>query len=625
MGEILAGPIIRRVDRKEVNIWLASSGPLQLDGELFSQNDLSTKISMSSGFQTVKLGEKLFVHLLRIRPAANQSFPLDELLCYDILSQLADGSSTSLVRNNPDVLFAGVGNPALPSFFIPRKLKRVLHGSCRKPHAKQPVLGRKKVDQLSCGAGLVEKHIDNLGERPAALFLTGDQIYADDVAMPVLAMLVNQAKVLTGWDEIMPVDNNGAEVTPANAKLHGRMADLKLGRHGITSGQAHDHLLAFGEFSAMYLAAWGGETSLPVYEKVISRMHSSSPGGHTYRWDRERASAFFAARQDVRRLFANIPVYMIFDDHEVTDDWNLNPKWESKACGNPFGKRMMSNALAAYWAFQAWGNDPDKFDDDFIDVIEAHVNHQQARSAQADAFDAMMLDKQQVDRWSYTLPTDPFTVVLDTRMQRKSGSDGPSGACILMNEPACSWLQQVLEQEQNRRGSHYPMLLISASPVFGFERMEGLQDIAVKLGLSEASIDLESWKEGFRHLESVLMKQTCAIKSTTVLSGDVHYSFSRYGQFYNADKSRQIKAVQLTSSPISNKPTGGIVGKALLRVKDGEYPNMKRPQRSKAVVTSLNQLGLVYFSDDGTTEKHVLLSRKSRSDDPEHALVYKFD
>ncbi|OIO70755.1 MAG: hypothetical protein AUJ57_08125 [Zetaproteobacteria bacterium CG1_02_53_45] len=626
MDKILAGPILRRVDPKQVNIWLASSCPLLLRGELFLQHDLSTNIGPKSSFRTVKLGDRLYVHLVRIRPPANVSYPQDKLLCYDLLSRDPGGNEKSLLRDNPDVLFAGANSLELPGFFMPARLKKVLHGSCRKPHAKQALPGWQKVDQLSCGARLIEKHQLDLDERPAALFLTGDQIYADDVAMPVLAMLLDQAKALTGWDESIPVDAHGNVVTPAAIRLAGRSHDLHLNQYGFTSGEADNHLLTFGEFAAMYLAAWGGAVSMPTDRKQMARMHASSHGAAAYRGQRERAIAFFATRRDVRRLFANIPVYMIFDDHEVTDDWNLNPAWEARMYGHPFGRRVVSNALAAYWAFQAWGNDPDKYDDAFIDAIGKHVMSKQVGGDGANAFETQMLDRSVVDRWSYTLPTHPYTVVLDTRMQREVGSAGVKGASILMNRQARSWLQQMLEQEKQGRGEDFPLLLVSASPVFGFSRMEKLQDLADRLGLDASAIDKESWKEGFAQLEAVITQPSCGIAAVTVLSGDVHYSFAVSDYFQSADKSRRIGVGQLTSSPISNRPAGGFIGKNLLKVKAGEYPELVRPEESRhSTVTSLNQIALASFDQTGATDRHVLVARKSRGGEAEYTLTYRFE
>jgi hypothetical protein len=63
-----------------------------------------------------------------------------------------------------------------------------------------------------------------------------------------------------------------------------------------------------------------------------------------------------------RRALANVPVYMMLDDHEVTDDWNLNPMWKDRVYTNPLGKTVLRNGILAYALFQGWGNDPEYFE-----------------------------------------------------------------------------------------------------------------------------------------------------------------------------------------------------------------------------------------------------------------------
>jgi len=193
-----------------------------------------------------------------------------------------------------------------------------------------------------------------------------------------------------------------------------------------------------------------------------------------------------------------------------------------------------------------------------------------------------------------------------------------------MNGQARDWLNQTLQQQRNDLGEDYPLLLISASPVFGFARMEKFQQISLELGLSPATLDLESWREGFTLLESVLMQPASGIQAVTVLSGDVHYSFSALDQFKSANTAKAIDAAQLTSSPVSNNPAGGIIGKGLLEVEDNEYPDLIRPQESKGRITSLNNVGLVFFAGDGSTEKHVLVARQRKVDQPRHVLTYQY-
>src|SRR4029450_14059731 len=60
----------------------------------------------------------------------------------------------------------------------------------------------------------------------------------------------------------------------------------------------------------------------------------------------------------VRRALANTPTYMIFDYHEITDDWYLNPIWRDRVLTNPLGRTIIRNGMLAYALFQGWGNDP---------------------------------------------------------------------------------------------------------------------------------------------------------------------------------------------------------------------------------------------------------------------------
>ena len=53
---------------------------------------------------------------------------------------------------------------------------------------------------------------------------------------------------------------------------------------------------------------------------------------------------------------------MMFDDHDVTDDWNMVREWCDRVYKNPLSRRIVQNALAAYAVFQAWGNTPERFE-----------------------------------------------------------------------------------------------------------------------------------------------------------------------------------------------------------------------------------------------------------------------
>ena len=71
-----------------------------------------------------------------------------------------------------------------------------------------------------------------------------------------------------------------------------------------------------------------------------------------------RLDWFYKELPRVRRVLANIPSYMVFDDHEITDDWNLTPKWAKQTRASALGRAVIRNGLAAGTLFQSWGNDP---------------------------------------------------------------------------------------------------------------------------------------------------------------------------------------------------------------------------------------------------------------------------
>ena len=74
--------------------------------------------------------------------------------------------------------------------------------------------------------------------------------------------------------------------------------------------------------------------------------------------DRERLTSFVSGLAKVRRVLANIPTYMIFDDHDVTDDWNLNPMWYDRVYTTSLGVTTIRNALVSYALVPGLGQRP---------------------------------------------------------------------------------------------------------------------------------------------------------------------------------------------------------------------------------------------------------------------------
>lgn len=353
--ELLAGPILRRTTKNRVCVWLATAEPVSLQltvtdaqGVTLGQSNLDDLKE-----QHVQLGKNLWVYLLQARPNENTVFPTDGLLSYRLKED-----------NNPINLKEwAYGDLNHPSFVITSKLKHLLHGSCRKPHGGYDKNTKQAVtDALSHGHTLLTETWNNLEQRPSVLLLTGDQIYADDVAISLLAMLREQAEVVTGKKEKLPVADHAcalAPLEPSQIPLHGRKKELKEKRiisntspekmdSGFSSDEADNHLFTFGEFATLYIYAFG---NLPNWEPVWEwekleniGIADCKEGPDPHKKAKEKWSEqeqplrkYHKTLPNIRKLLANISTYMIFDDHDVTDDWNITGDWYEGVRDSPLG------------------------------------------------------------------------------------------------------------------------------------------------------------------------------------------------------------------------------------------------------------------------------------------------
>ena len=59
---------------------------------------------------------------------------------------------------------------------------------------------------------------------------------------------------------------------------------------------------------------------------------------------------------EIRWLFATVPSVMIFDDHEIIDDWNTSAAWRKDMSGQQWWPERIASGLASYWVYQHLGN-----------------------------------------------------------------------------------------------------------------------------------------------------------------------------------------------------------------------------------------------------------------------------
>ena len=62
---------------------------------------------------------------------------------------------------------------------------------------------------------------------------------------------------------------------------------------------------------------------------------------------------------------STVPTAMIFDDHDIRDDWNTSAPWRADMAEAPWWQDRIRAGLASYWVYQHLGNlSPDELADD---------------------------------------------------------------------------------------------------------------------------------------------------------------------------------------------------------------------------------------------------------------------
>ncbi|WP_412547014.1 alkaline phosphatase family protein [Photobacterium toruni] len=541
---IIAGPILRKATATELTLWLVTTRQFEADFSVFIGTSETPfyEAKFDSSHQ-IQIGKQAWVVLAHFKGDFPQNIPLE----YQITT--AEGLLTELV---PNLLY---GDESRLQVVIQQRADYVLHGSCRNPHYPSKdslVAADHKVSTLAAM------------ERPSLLMMSGDQIYADHVAGPMLDA-IEQITVLLGLPDESFEQAKIADTTALYQHPHKLYGRDKLLPHYInnesgwrhylptttqpifSSRECENHLISFSEFFAMYLLVWS-----PTLWKFVDRDRFVRNGycnagvavslkwQQTWQHEVPIIDDFVAGLDNVRRLMAHIPTYMIFDDHDITDDFQLNRRWETAAYNNLFSRRIIGNALISYWLCQGWGNAPEKFTPACLAL--ARTFFEQPTTEKHDALAAYFY---RFEDWHYTIATVPKIVVLDTRTRRwrsESRANRPSG---LMDWEALVELQQELLHEP-------AVIIVSAAPIFGVKFIETLQRMMTLLG-QPLVVDAENWMAHPGSANTLLSIFTHTKTPTTfiILSGDVHYSFAYDITLRNLKG--QFKIFQITCSGLKNE------------------------------------------------------------------------
>jgi hypothetical protein len=267
--------------------------------------------------------------------------------------------------------------------------------------------------------------------------------------------------------------------------------------------------------------------------------------------------------EPIRWLLSTLPSAMIFDDHDIRDDWNTSEPWRRQMQATDWWQERITSGLMTYWLYQHLGNlsptelaaDPllaalKASDGDGEKLLRAHAE-------QADA----AADGGPPVQWSYRRDWGGVRLlVLDSRANRVV--DGRQR--LMVSDQEWAWF------DAQCTGDVDHLLIVTSLPLMLPPAVHGLEafDEAVAQGqwgrrfarLGEKvrqGADLEHWaafEMSFKRMLRVITEVAGGQRGTppatvTFLSGDVHFSYLAEAHRPATEGSRVLQAV---CSPLRN-------------------------------------------------------------------------
>ncbi|WP_419666193.1 alkaline phosphatase D family protein [Streptomyces sp. 2-1] len=266
---------------------------------------------------------------------------------------------------------------------------------------------------------------------------------------------------------------------------------------------------------------------------------------------------------EIRWLLSTVPSCMIFDDHDVIDDWNTSEAWVADMRATPWWSERILSGLMSYWVHQHLGNLPPErlAEDPLYEAVRATPDGTDALrtfAARADNDPASV-------RWSYRRDFGRTRLLMvDSRAARVLDEKNRS-----MLDPAQeAWLrEQVLEEP----GSYDHLLIGTSLPWLLPNLVHDAEGWNAALCRGERgerwarfgenlrrAADLEHWAafpSSFDSLAELIAEAGSgpqAPATVCVLSGDVHHAYIAEPVWREGLPRPDARVLQLTCSPVHN-------------------------------------------------------------------------
>ena len=310
---------------------------------------------------------------------------------------------------------------------------------------------------------------------------------------------------------------------------------------------------------------YADETSDAMRKFIAARRDIEQPPGEELQGYEEYAHLYELAWSDPanRWLLSTLPSAMIFDDHDIRDDWNTSAQWRQEMAATSWWHDRIVGGLASYWVYQHLGNlcPSERADDEIWTQVLAAFDgpDEPDLSDVLDAFAERADEQPDTYRWSHARDiATTRLIVVDSRAARLLTPEDRS----ILDPSEMAWLDGQLQGgfDHVLIGTSLPFLL---SP--GLHHFEAWSEALAtgawgdrwaKVGETlRKNVDLEHWaafQEGFVEVATMVTevadgKRGPAPGTVTFLSGDVHNSY--VAEVFRSGGARILQAV---CSPIRN-------------------------------------------------------------------------
>lgn len=406
---------------------------------------------------------------------------------------------------------------------------------------------------------LVEAHgLEPGTERPYEVLVDGAKAWPDDDGFPppVIATLEPGRPLRLTFGSCrtsVPHDKRGNRTHGVDAM---RAYALSLAR--AEAGTRPDLALLLGD------QVYADSTSAEMRDFIRARRDIRKAPGPELKDYEEYAHLYQLAWSDPanRWLFSTIPTAMIFDDHDIRDDWNASLSWKRAMAKTSWWHGRIVSGLASYWVYQHLGNlsPAERARDEVWRAIVAHDGPDEVDvGAVLDAF-AERVDGQPASyRWSFCRDFgDIRLVMVDSRASREL----EPGARSLLDAQEMDWLDGKL------RGGFRHLLIGTSLPFLlppGLHHLEAWDEAVSNGAWGRAAawvgerlrraVDLEHWaafQNSFQEVASMVTdvadgRRGTAPESVVFLSGDVHFSYVA-----EVERSTGSRILQAVCSPVRN-------------------------------------------------------------------------